>query len=73
MTGKLRSVKLKSVADINNYMAKIINMVNRDQMDPNKAAKLGYLCNSLLNSLRRQDLEYRVSKLERMAMENGKS
>ncbi len=73
MAGKLRSVKLQSVADVNRFLSKVINMVNRDEMDPNKAAKIGYLCNLLVNGFRSQDLEERITKLEREVKENGKS
>ncbi len=73
MAGKLRSVKLQSVADVNRFLAKLVNMVNRDEIDPIKATKMGYLCNSLAIGLRRQDIEERISKLEVMVNENGKS
>ena len=73
MAGKLRSVKLKSVADVNQFLSKVINMVNRDEMDAVKAAKIGYLCNLLVSGLRSQDLDERITKLEREARENGKS
>lgn len=72
MAGKPRSIKLKSVADVNRYLAKLVNCVNRGELDPAIAAKQGYLCNSLLNGLRRQDIEERMSKVERMLKENGK-
>ena len=72
MAGKLRSVKLQSESDVNRFLAKVINMLNRDEIDPNKASRLGYLCNLLVSGLRRQDLEERMSKVERMLKENGK-
>lgn len=52
MAGKLRSVKLKSVSDVNRFLSKVINMVNRDEMDAVKASKIGYLCNLLVNGFR---------------------
>lgn len=72
MAGKLRSVKLKSVSDVNRFLSKVINMVNRDEMDAVKAAKLGYLCNLLVSGFRNQDLEERINKLEIEVRENGK-
>jgi len=72
MAGKLRSVKLRSVADVNYFMAKIINMVNRDEMDAIKAVKLGYLCNSLIGGLKTHDFEMRLAKLEKEVTKNGK-
>lgn len=73
MAGKLRSVRLRSISDINRFLSKLINMVNRDEMDPNKATKIGNLCNSLATGLRKQDIEERISKLEAMVNNNGKS
>lgn len=73
MARKLRSVQLKSVADVNRFLAKLVNMVNRNEIDPIKATKICYVCNSLASGLRRQDLEDRISKLEAMVVENGKN
>ena len=73
MAGKLRSIKLQTESDVNRFLAKVINMLNRDQIDPNKASRLGYLCNLLISGLRSKDLEERISKLERMVKENGNS
>ncbi len=72
MAGKLRSVKLQSLADVNRFLAKLVNKVNRDEIDSIKAAKMCYLCNSLVSGLRSQDIEERMSKVERMLKENGK-
>jgi len=73
MAGKLRSIKLQTESDVNRFLAKVINMLNRDEIDPTKAGRLGYLCNLLISGLRSQNLEERMSKLERMMKENGKS
>ena len=73
MAGKLRSIKLQSESDVNRFLAKVINMLNRDEIDPNKASRLGYLCNLLLSGVRGHDLEERISKLEMMVNDNGKS
>ena len=72
MAGKLRSIKLQTESDVNRFLAKVINMLNRDQIDPNKASRLGYLCNLLISGLRSKDLEERISKLERILKEDGK-
>ena len=72
MAGKMRSVKLQTESDVNRFLAKVINMLNRDEIDPNKAGRLGYLCKLLVDGLRSQDLEERMSKVERMLKENGK-
>jgi len=73
MAGKLRSVKLQTESDVYNFLKKIINMLNRDEIDPNKASRLGYLCNLLLGGFRRNDLEDRVAEIQRILKTNGKS
>ena len=73
MAGKLRSVRLKSVSDVNHFLSKLVNQVNRDELEPDKAARLGYLCSLLMSGLRKDDLDIRLSKLEKERRENGKS
>ncbi len=73
MAGKLRSIKLQTESDVYRFLAKVINMLNRDEIDANKASRLGYLCNLLIGGLRRNDLEDRVAEIERKLKENGKS
>ena len=73
MAGKLKSVRLKTESDVYRYLAKVINQLNRDEIDPNKASRLGYLCNMLVGGLRRNDLEQRLAEIERILKENGKS
>jgi hypothetical protein len=73
MPRKLRSVKLKSIADVNNFLSKLVNQVNRDELEPDKAARLGYLCSLLMSGLRKDDLDIRLSKLEKERREIVKS
>lgn len=73
MAGKLRSIKLQSESDVNRFLAKVICMLNRDEIDPTKASRLGYLCNLLMSGLRRNNLEDRVAEIERIVKSNGKS
>jgi len=72
MPGRLKSVKLQTESDVYRFLAKVINMLNRDEIDPNKASRLGYLCNLLVGGLRRNDLEDRLAEIERILKENGK-
>lgn len=72
MAGKLRSIKLQTESDVNRFLAKVINMLNRDEIDPAKAGRLGYLCNLLVSGLRSQDLEERMCIVERLLKQNGK-
>lgn len=64
MPVKKRSTRLRSIQDVNRFLAKIINQFNRDEIDVNKAGKLGYLCNILIGSIRDYELEERVNILE---------
>ncbi|HEX9973279.1 MAG TPA: hypothetical protein VGD14_14500 [bacterium] len=73
MPGRLKSVKLQTESDVYRFLAKVINMLNRDEIDPNKASRLGYLCNLLVGGLRRNDLEDRLAEIERILKANGKS
>ena len=52
------------------YLARLINRLDRDEIEGNKASKLGYLVNILLRSLEASDLERRVAELETQ-MERG--
>ena len=72
MAGKLRSVRLKTESDVHNFLRKVINMLNRDEIEPNKASRLGYLCNLLIGGMRRNDLENRMTEIERILKANGK-
>jgi hypothetical protein len=64
MAGIKRAVKLKTISDVNRFLAKIVNEFNRDAIDATKASKLGYLCNILIGSIRDSELEKRISELE---------
>ena len=66
MAGKKRSVRLKSICDVNRFLAKIINMLNRDEINAQKAGRLGYLCNLLIGGLKDGDIEERICELEKM-------
>ena len=64
MARKHRSVQLQSISDVNRFLAKVINLLYRDEIDKDKAGRLGYLSNLLINGFRDQDLENRVKRLE---------
>lgn len=64
MSGK-RSVKLKTNYDVSRLLAKTINEVRREEIDLDKAAKIGYLANILLRSLEASDLQKRIEELEK--------
>lgn len=56
--------RLKNLSDARRFLADIVNQLNRDDIDPNKAAKLGYLLQILAKIIMGDDLERRVLALE---------
>ncbi len=63
MAGK-RAAKLQDVRDVCRYVAKLINRLDRDEIDPVKAGKLAYMCNILKSCLEAGDLEGRIEALD---------
>ena len=63
MAGK-QHISLTTIGEASQFLAKIINQVYRDEMDKNKASKLGYLVNLFISSVKESDLEKRVQALE---------
>ena len=63
MAGK-RAEKLHSITDVSRYLAKLINRLDRGEIDPAIAGKLGYLASILKSCLEAGDLEQRVEALE---------
>ena len=62
-----RSIRLKTVFDVNRFLAKLINGVYRDEIDPSKGTKLAYLCGVMLRAFELSDLEQRIATLEESA------
>ena len=56
--------RLKTLGDARRFLADITNQLNRDEIDPNKASKLGYLLQILAKIIMGDDLERRVVVLE---------
>jgi hypothetical protein len=63
MAGK-KGPRLKSIADISLFMARIIRETYRGELDPSVSSKLGYLCNIHKSCLEMSDIEQRLEKLE---------
>ena len=63
MAGK-RATKLYTISDVSRYLAKLINRLDRGEIEESRAGKLGYLCNTLKGCLETGDLEKRVEFLE---------
>ncbi len=56
--------KLKSAADVSEYISGLIRRVELHKIDAAVAGKLGFLCNILLKSLEIGDFEKRLIALE---------
>ena len=59
-----RGPKLKTLADVSSFLARIIRELYRDNLDLGKAGKLAYMCNVLKGTLEAGDLEQRIETLE---------
>lgn len=59
-----RSIRLRTVFDLNRLLARTINQVLRDEISEGKAGKIGYLSNVMLKSFEMTELEQRIQKLE---------
>ena len=57
--------RLKTMDDVRRFLAYVVNQLNRDEMESAKASKLGYLCQILARVIESNDLEARVSVLEK--------
>ncbi len=65
------SLRLKDMGDLRRYMASIINQVRDGTLEPEKASKLGYLCNIMTKIVhlaweqtKMMELEERLNQLE---------
>jgi len=56
--------RLKTASDVRRFLAHLIGRVDKDQVEPMKAGRMGYLANLLLSALRADDLEKRIEALE---------
>ena len=56
--------RLKNTTDLRRYVANLINRVEKGEVDPILAGKLGYLVNLLSKLIEASDLEKRVEELE---------
>lgn len=57
-------LRLSTPKDIRKSLAKITNMVANNEIDSNKANAIIYSCNSILNSIRTDELEKQIQELE---------
>jgi len=62
---KPRRAKLQTIGDCSKFLARVINMAYRKEMDPGLASRIAYMTNVQINALKDSALEERVSKLEK--------
>ena len=72
MAGK-KAVRLKTVGDVSQFLAKLINEVRRGEINERTATKLGYLANILVSTIKDAELEERIQRLERKFGVEGES
>ena len=56
--------RLRNLNDCRVFLADVINRLNRNEIDPGTASKLGYLCQVLARIIEGGDLEKRLEALE---------
>jgi hypothetical protein len=64
-----RPIRLRTASDARKFIAKILNNLYRETLDPNRAARLGYLAGIFLKSIEVADLEKRLAELEKALLE----
>ena len=63
--------RLKTMEDVRRFLADTVNKLNRDEIEINKASKLGYLLQIMARVIEGSDLEKRVTKLEKTIISKG--
>ena len=66
MSDKEKKIRLKlsTPSDIRKTLSKITNMIINNEIDSKKANTIIYSCNSILNSIRTDELEKQLQKME---------
>ena len=63
----VRKRRLNTIGDVRRYLAHLVYQVESGKMEPQTGAKLGYLVNILVGTIKDGDLEERVKNLELQA------
>ena len=63
--------RLKSMEDVRRFLADTVNKLNRDEIEPGKASKLGYLLQIMARVIEGSNLEQRVTELEKTLISKG--
>ena len=64
--------RLKTLEDARRYLSNLINRTEGGEVEPQLAAKLGYLTNILISCIKDSDLESRIERLEQLTQTKGK-
>lgn len=64
MSNKKIRLRLSTPHDIRKTLARVTNMIANNEIDTKKANTIIYSCNSILNSIRVDEQEKRISELE---------
>lgn len=59
-------LRLNTPSDVRKALSKVANMIANDEIDIKKANAIIYSCNSILNSIRTDELEKQIQELEDM-------
>ena len=60
----MRRKRLETLGDLRRFMSSVIAKLEKEQISPELAGRLGYLCNIQKSIIESSSLEERLSKLE---------
>ena len=59
-----RGVRFHNLKDVRRFMAKVINRLDKGEIDTDKARAFGYLCSTITTIIKDDDIETRLKTLE---------
>ena len=68
-TTPYRKRRLKTAQDCRRFLADLVHRLDSDEVDATKAGRLGYLVNLILAAVRTDEVEARLSALEKSLQE----
>lgn len=66
MNKKRISLRTNTPTDVRKTLSRVTNMLMNDEIDSKKANTIIYACNSILNSIRTDELEKQVQEMEEL-------
>lgn len=66
MANKRITLRLSNPKDVRKTLSRITNMLVNNEIDSKRANTIIYACNSILNSIRTDELEKQLSELEEL-------